>query len=120
MLISVSFSNLKDEEDILDSTDHGREDSNNILKKNAELINKIKYLKKQLLVYSNVHEQNAELRKEVEELRKENLHLRSAHSAALCFEERLQRLVIDDSLHTNTEEQTTGNCKQKKQPTMRD
>ncbi|WOH01957.1 hypothetical protein DCAR_0521344 [Daucus carota subsp. sativus] len=96
-----------DEEDILDSTDHGREDSNNILKKNAELINKIKYLKKQLLVYSNVHEQNAELRKEVEELRKENLHLRSAHSAALCFEERLQRLVIDDSLHTNTEEQTT-------------
>lgn len=81
-------------------------------------MNEIEYLKKQLLAYSNVHKQNVELSKEVEDLRRENLCLRSAHSAALCFEDRLQRLVLDDTV--NIEEQTTGNCKQKKPPTIRE
>lgn len=113
------FLNLKDEEDVFRTTDHAREDSNSVLKKEiADLLNEIEYLKKQLLGYSNVHEQNVKLCKEVEDLRRENLHLRAEHSEAMCLEDRLQRLVLDDTVDTG--EQTTGNNKQKEQPTVHD
>lgn len=106
------FLNLKDEEDVFGKIDRVREDSNSVPKKEiADLLNEIEYLKKQLLGYSNVHEQNVKLRKEVEDMRRENLDLCAAHSAALCFGDRLQRLVLDDTADTG--EQTTGNHKQK-------
>ncbi|KAK1398118.1 Aminotransferase-like mobile domain containing protein [Heracleum sosnowskyi] len=96
-----------DEEDVFRTTDHVREDSNSVPKKEiADLLNEIEYLKKQLLGCSNVHEQNVKLCKEVEDLRRENLHLRAANSAAKRFEDRLERLVLDDAADTG--EQTTG------------
>lgn len=95
------FLNLKDEEDVFSTADCVREDSNSVQKKEiADLLNEIEYLKKQLLGYSNVHEQNVKLSKEVEDLRRENLGLRAAHSAGLCFEDRLQRLLLNDTEDT--------------------
>ncbi|XP_074358547.1 uncharacterized protein LOC141697887 isoform X1 [Apium graveolens] len=101
-----------DEEDVFGTTGRVQEDSNIVpAEEIADLLNEIEYLKKQLLEYSNVHEQNIKLSKEVEDLRRENLDLRTSHSASLCFEDRLQRLVLDDTADTG--EQTTGNNKQK-------